>query len=185
MSIKKDIMSWSKEVLEVPNEHLKGLPACPYAKEAWANDKVEVVETDDVISDTLDWATLFDNFDKDVAIIASFYIPEIEVFESFIEELNDTMGEAFDLHFMGFHPDFGAEDRELDFLYDHDWESEIEGEYCMVFIQSLSKVVEASNKLEKLGYYEAYPQEEYEALVVDRKRKLTNGDETPRDEKEN
>lgn len=185
MSIKKDIMSWSKEVLEVPNPHLGGLPACPYAREAWKNDKVDVIETDDLVLDTLEWASLFWYTEKDVLIVASFFLPEMEVFDSFVEELNDKMGEAFDLHFMGFHPDFGAEDKELDFLYDHEWESEIPDEYCMVFIQSLSKVVAASDKLEKLGYYEAYPEEEYEALVAERKRKLYNGDETPCNEKEN
>lgn len=168
-------MSWSKAVLEVPNPHLGGLPACPYAREAWKNDKVDVIETDDLVLDTLEWANLFWYTEKDVLIVASFFLPEMEVFDSFVEELNDKMGEAFDLHFMGFHPDFGAEDKELDFLYDHDWESEIPDEYCMVFIQSLSKVVAASDKLEKLGYYEAYPEEEYEALVAERRRKFKDG----------
>lgn len=182
MNIKKDIMDWSRNVLEVSNSYLDGMPACPYAKEAWKRNRVDVIETDDVVADTLDWASLFDSADKDVIIIASYWLPDLEVFDDFIEELNGTMGETFDLHFMGFHPEYGAEDKELDFLYDHDWESSLDYEYCMVFIQSLSKVVEASNKLEKLGYYEAYPEEEYQALVVDRKRKLKNGYETSRDE---
>ena len=42
--IEKDLRSWSSEVLEVPNQNLKGLSACPYAKEAWKKDKVLVVE---------------------------------------------------------------------------------------------------------------------------------------------
>ena len=72
---------------------------------------------------------------------------------------------------MGFHPDYGAEDADLDFLYDHEWESAIEKEYAMMFIQSLSKVDDASLKLEKLGYYNVYPSEEYKTLVVDRRKR--------------
>lgn len=182
MSIKKDLISWSEQVLEVPNKFLKGLPACPYAKEAWAKNKVEVIETDDVFEDTLSWSALFENSEKDVVIIASYYIPDIEVFESFIEEINKSMGEMSDLYFMGFHPEFGAEDKELEFLLDNNWQSELDYEYCLVFIQSLTKVVKASNQLEKLGYYEAYPDDEYQALVIDRKRKLKNGDEEKTDD---
>jgi hypothetical protein len=72
---------------------------------------------------------------------------------------------------MGFHPEYGAEEADLDFLYDHDWASSIEEEYAMMFIQSLSQVDDASLKLEKLGYYNVYPKEEYEALVLERRQR--------------
>ena len=72
---------------------------------------------------------------------------------------------------MGFHPDYGAEDADLDFLYDNDWESSIEDEYAMMFIQSLSKVDDASLQLEKMGYYNVYPEEEYKALVLERRQR--------------
>jgi hypothetical protein len=83
---------------------------------------------------------------------------------------------------MQFHPDYGAEDAELDFLTDNDWDSSVEQPYCMLFIQDLEKVVRASDKLEVLGYYRAYPPDEYLALVVNRKRRLGNGYETSCDE---
>ena len=79
---------------------------------------------------------------------------------------------------MEFHPDYGAEDADLDFLYENDWESSLDKPYCMVFIQDLEQVVLASDKLQTLGYYDVYPDEEYEELVVNRKRRLTNGYET-------
>ena len=72
---------------------------------------------------------------------------------------------------MGFHPEYGAEDADLDFLYDNDWESSVEDEYAMLFIQSLSKVDEASLQLEKMGYYNVYPKEEYQTLVLDRRKR--------------
>jgi len=73
---------------------------------------------------------------------------------------------------MGFHPDYGAEDADLDFLTDNDWESSVDKSYCMIFIQDLEQVVRASDKLERLGYYKVYPESEYQELVVERKRRL-------------
>ena len=38
--IKDDIRKWSRLNLEVPNQHLNGMPACPFAKKTWADKKV-------------------------------------------------------------------------------------------------------------------------------------------------
>ena len=38
--VEADIRKWSHEFLEVPNAKLNGLPPCPYAKQAWIDDKV-------------------------------------------------------------------------------------------------------------------------------------------------
>ena len=38
--VEHDIRTWSKDFLEVPNAKLNGLPPCPYARKAWADDKV-------------------------------------------------------------------------------------------------------------------------------------------------
>ena len=160
--IKDDIRSWSREVLEVANPALNGLPACPYAQEAWKQNKVSVVETEHIGIETIAQANVF-NTNK-------YEFPTPYQFTEFIEFLNDTYSYN-DLHIMGFHPEYGAEDADLDFLYDHDWTSSIEEEYAMMFIQSLSQVDDASLKLEKLGYYNVYPKEEYEALVLERRQR--------------
>ena len=73
---------------------------------------------------------------------------------------------------MEFHPEYGAEDADLDFLTDNAWESSVDKSYCMIFIQDLEQVVRASDKLERLGYYKVYPESEYQELVVKRKRRL-------------
>jgi hypothetical protein len=44
----------------------------------------------------------------------------------------------------------------------------------MVFVQRLSPLDDAALSLEKSGYYENFPNEVYEALVLDRRR-LRNG----------
>jgi hypothetical protein len=38
--IKNDVRKWSEEFLEIPNKHLGGFPACPFAKKTWKDDKV-------------------------------------------------------------------------------------------------------------------------------------------------
>jgi len=38
--VERDIRKWSHEFLEVPNKKLNGLPPCPYAKQAWLDNKV-------------------------------------------------------------------------------------------------------------------------------------------------
>ncbi len=168
--IKADLRSWSQEVLEVANPALNGLPACPYAQKAWKENKVSVVETDHIGIETISQANKFENNDYELIIIASYKFPTPYQFTEFIEFLNDTYSWS-DLHIMGFHPEYGAEEAELDFLYDHDWASSIDEEYAMMFIQSLSQVDDASLKLEKLGYYNVYPKEEYEALVLERRQR--------------
>ena len=40
--VKKDVRKWSEHFLEIPNKHLGGFPACPFAKKTWKDDKVVV-----------------------------------------------------------------------------------------------------------------------------------------------
>ena len=40
--VKQDVRKWSELFLEVPNTHLGGFPACPFAKKTWTDNKVLV-----------------------------------------------------------------------------------------------------------------------------------------------
>ena len=181
-SIEDDLKHWSKTVLEVPNKHLNGLPACPYAKAAWASNKVKVMEHDSIFDGTVLASEQFWKHDYELIIVVSFKIPEFEEFDHWVRSLNDVFSPQ-DLHLMGFHPEYGAEDADLDFLYDHEWESDIRDDYCMIFLQSLSQVDDASKILEKKGYYDAFRHVEYEELVLKR-RERRNGNEAESNEDE-
>lgn len=181
IEIESDLRSWSREVLEVPNSHLGNLPPCPYAKQAWVDNKVQVIETANIYADALKLCTSFSTIGKELVVLASYNLPELALFNDYVAQLNKTFPT---LHCMEFHPDYGAEDAELDFLADNDWVSGVDAPYCMLFIQDLELVVRASDKLQRLGYYSAYPEAEYEQLVVKRKRRLTHGYETKGDEEE-
>ncbi len=183
-SIADDLREWSMNVLEVPNPHLDGLPACPYAKKAWQDNKVKIVETKNIYKETLRQCNEFADNAYDLTICASFTIPNMQEFSTWCEERNNLLAKH-DLHIMGFHPEFGAEEAELDFLYEHSWESSVKDEYCMVFIQSLSQVDDASLKLEKLDYYKVYPEDEYQELVINRRTKRNGNETTSNGQKEN
>jgi len=78
---------------------------------------------------------------------------------------------------MGFHP----EDEANDFVDDGTFEPQVEASYAMTFVQRLSKVQEAADKLKQMGYYDAYL-EEYNASELFEKRqtfyrRLKDGDE--------
>lgn len=181
MSIEADLRSWSREVLEAPSPHLNGMPPCPYARKAWRENKVLVIESDNFAADVARYCRDFYEFDKELIVVGTYDIPDLDDLSGLIEELNVTHPS---LHCMQFHPDYGADDAGLDFLTDNDWESSVDNEYCMVFIQDLALVVATSDRLEALGYYSAYPSDEYEELVVNRKRRLSHGNEAPCDEEE-
>lgn len=173
--IEADLRSWSKAVLEVPNPHLGGLPACPFARQAWRDNKVLVVETDAFFRDGRKFCATFAELGKDLVVVATYDIPDMDALADFVAEMH---AEFPALHCMQFHPGYDAADAELDFLTDNDWESSVGDAYAMLFIQDLRKVVEASDRLEGLGYYSVYPHDEHDALVVHRKRRLTHGNET-------
>ena len=75
---------------------------------------------------------------KELVVVTSYSVPKLSKFHKYVQNLNVLFT---DLHCMEFHPDYGAEDAELDFLTDNDWESSIDRPYCMVFIQDLAQVV--------------------------------------------
>lgn len=178
-AIERDLRSWSQEVLEVPSPHLKGMPPCPYARKAWRDNKVLVIESDNFAVDVARYCRNFYELNKELVVIGTYDIPDSDALSELVDVLH---ADHPSLHCMQFHPDYGADDAGLDFLTDNDWESATDHEYCMVFIQDLALVVAASDRLEPLGYYAAYPHDEYEALVANRKRRLSYGYETSGDE---
>ena len=42
-AIVEEIRQWSAEVLEQPSPYFNNLPACPYARSAWIDNKVSIL----------------------------------------------------------------------------------------------------------------------------------------------
>ena len=171
--IEADIRKWSHEFLEVPNEKLNGLPPCPYAKQAWLDNKVTFsINTglEGLVKEIVD----FDCHNYDIVIWASHLLPHVEYLDGFCDGINEALSLAgHDMHLMVFHPDYDAKEAGLDFLVD-DGVTDKNLSYCMVFVQKLSLLDDAAMSLAKSGYYKHFPDDIYQTLVIDRRR-LRNG----------
>ena len=171
--VASDIRKWSNEFLELPNEKLNGLPPCPYAKQAWLDNKV-VFSINTGVDGLAKEVADFESHDYDIVVWASQYLPDMEYLDGYCDGINELASVAgIDLHLMVFHPNYDATEAGLDFLVD-DGVTDDSLSYCMVFVQLLSKLDDAALYLEKSNYYEHFPDDVYEALVLDRRR-LRNG----------
>ena len=167
--IEQDIRNWSNNFLEIPNVKLNGLPPCPYARKAWAENQVlfSINTGLDGLRAEID---IFDSHDYDIIVWAEEDMPTMEYLDGWCDGANEALSSSgVDLHLMMFHPDFDAGDAGLDFL-EEDGITSSELEYCMVFVQRLSVLDDAALSLEKSGYYKHFPEETYNALVVERRR---------------
>ena len=171
--IEQDIRTWSHDFLEVPNAKLNGLPPCPYAKQAWLDNKV-TFSINTGTAGLIEEVRRFDRHDYEIVIWANAMLPDVQYLDGLCDGINEMAAIAGqDLHLMVFHPDFTAEDAGLDFLLDEDV-TDHDLVYCMVFIQKLSLLDDASLSLEKSGYYKHFPEEIYNNLILHR-RELRHG----------
>ena len=97
------------------------------------------------------------NEDKDLVIIVDTDFIKIEErFHKYHDIINKRISENLykdkDLWVMGFHP--YQETNEL--IDDGTFEGTTDTEYALIFVQRLSKLEEASNKLVSRGYYDRY-----------------------------
>lgn len=169
VSIEAELREWSRQVLEPPNPQLGGLAACPFAARAWADGEVAVKETSNILGALSQECSAFADGGSRVVILASYKLPDAYALEAAIDAAHRAHK---DLHCMAFHPDHGADDAGLEFLSASDWEPTVDDEFCLVFIQGLCDIVAASDKLQRLHYYANFPDDEFEALVINRKRRL-------------
>ena len=65
--VERDIRTWSKDFLEVPNAKLNGLPPCPYARKAWADDKV-VFSINTGLNGLMEEVRKFNDHDYDIGV---------------------------------------------------------------------------------------------------------------------
>ena len=174
-----EIKAWSKHALEVKNDNFNGLPACPFAKKAWKDDKVTVIFKDS--EHYQDLYTVISTFTDvyDLVIIADTCYKPLEEFNNYIDRLNEVIAEGFfiqkNIWLMGFHPDEEQEES----VFEGGFEPLTDTRYAMIFVQRLSKLQESAEKLEKQGYYMYFDKEFNAKQLYNRRksfyRRLENG----------
>jgi hypothetical protein len=172
--VKQDVRKWSELFLEVPNQHLGGYPACPFAKKTWADNKVlvEVKRKNKWYKSELNGH--IQQLDFSVHELLIFCDPyfnySLEEFQNVIDEYN-TWYNKKDIFFMGFHPHNPANEEEQEFLVTPNGNTPIVEDaidYSMMLAQKFSQLQEASDKLHKAGYYDKWPKGYYQDVVVSR-----------------
>ena len=155
--ISGEIRDWSRHALESPNKEYGGLPACAYAKKAREEDKVGFsFKYSASYQPRYTIVSTFDDSYDVVILVDLIYEKSSKKFHEYLWGLNKAISEGVviqkDMWVMGFHPD----DEPNEDIDDGSFEPEVDTEYAMIFIQRLSKLQEASDKLRKTGYYEHY-----------------------------
>ena len=157
--MKEQILKWMEEFLEKPNPNLGGWAPCPYARAARIKNKIEIIEGDPTGEDirelieTTDWS-------KDAYIFwYPFDLLDVKTFG----KLNNTLNKEYmskDIVILGDHPDSDEVINGVRMNFDH---------ASLQIVQKLSKLNEASEKLERQGYYDTWPKESYDEVVTRRK----------------
>jgi hypothetical protein len=153
--IYQEILAWSEHTLQKPNPYFNNLPACPYAKKAWAEGRVAVLfKSEDSYQTVYSTISQFDDAFDLVIVVDLAYKKDPEEFHDYLEQMNEVISRGIfidrDVWLMGFHP----HDDENDYLDEATFEQLVSDEYAMIFIQRLSKVYKSSQQLKALGYYE-------------------------------
>ena len=193
--IHEEIRLWSKLYLEVRNKHLNGLPACPFARKSWAQNKVDIQirNTAQGYTRALHKHVKKLDFDKKELLIfcdTNFKQYSLNKFQSIIDNFNGRYNKK-DVYFMGFHPYNPPNKEEQEFLLDPTGDAsdlpESKIQFSMMLIQKFSQLYEASDRLHRMGYYDEWPTDYYHEVVSSRQqqyKKLFKGENYAGNEKE-
>ena len=185
--IHEEIRLWSKHYLEVRNKHLNGLPACPFARKSWAQNKVDIQirNTDQGYTRDLHKHVKKIDFDKKELLIfcdINYKQYSLNKFQSIIDNFNGRYNKK-DVYFMGFHPYNPPNKEEQEFLLDPTGDAsdlpESKIQFSMMLIQKFSQLYEASDRLHRMGYYHEWPTDYYHEVVSSRQqqyKKLFKGE---------
>ena len=173
----EDVRLWSKHFLEVPNLHLGGVPACPFAKKAWMDKKVWVAVKTKRSTYKKELNDCLKNLDftkKEILIFCDpYYSYSPDELHMATEDFNEWYNRK-DFYFMSFHPSNPATEEEQKFLVSPNNDTNVPGpdyKYSMMLVQKFSQLQEASDKLHRQGYYKLWPKGYYRDVVVSRAKK--------------
>jgi|TARA_R110000824_G_scaffold100434_1_gene238805 hypothetical protein len=173
----EDVRLWSKHYLEVPNLHLGGVPACPFAKKAWHDKKVWVSVKSKGSTYKSELNDHLKNLNFKVSEILVFCDPYYSYSPDDLHEATEEYNYFYnkkDMFFMSFHPQNPATVDEQEFLVAPEGEvPQVESDlkYSMMLVQKFSQLQQASGKLKKQGYYNQWPKGYYRDVVVSREKK--------------
>ncbi len=177
-TITEDILSWSKDFVELPNKHLGNLPTCPYAKRARLDGQIRIVEEpkgDNLLQTIVRECEQIKDLGKKITIVGCGDVSiSADELVDYIHALNHVFVPK-DVYMMCHHPDDGEEIEPVEFLEDTEWSPE--NVFMMVLIQPFMELENASEHLSKTGFYDNWTKDYYEGTVKKRQsyRRLYDG----------
>lgn len=154
MEYKEYLTKWAVEVLSVPNELLNSLPICPFAKKAMIDGSIDIVKVNDYVTEIRN--SLSNWNDKYQAVI--FVCDDDVLPDEFVESVKKLNLEFMpnDLVLLEDHKDIQENFHGIAFN---------NGRFNIVIAQRLHKINEASESLNKNGYYINWSEEMYNDVV--------------------
>lgn len=158
--IAQEIYEWSRQCIETPSDAHGGLPACPFAKQEWESEQVLIHVTSDLDA-VVDVKAHYPPTAGHTHIFAWMAWDEMtaEEFNNWLDEQNK---DHFGVWMMGFHPEAPEDETIPELKLPEDWPET--DDYALILMQSLSRVVAASEKLLGTSYYESYDDEDIKLI---------------------
>lgn len=179
IDLEADLRHWTRTMLAKPYNSLNGHALCPFAAEAWAKEKVLVLDVSGDMQGAMFMAKngfwfIQQLMGKDLLILCDFesneYTPDsmFSYADQLLEENNNGVW------LMPYHPDADGLSPAPD--YDvSEYEPLLERDYAMCFVQATSHLNKASRALEARGYYENWDELDLDDLEHRRRYGIGDG----------
>ena len=146
VKLKTWVQKWIDDLTK-PSPNNNEIPLCPFAKKAWQEKEVKVVNSKDI------WTTVC----KEVNVFGSHKVVMC-VDENPEYEYSELEAGCIALNYW-----FASIKKDV-------WLLSYQTDRAVVFIQTLSELDDASVILEKQGYYENYSEDDFKRLVEHRRK---------------
>ena len=153
---KEDILNWIENFEEQSNPNLGGRAPCPFARRSRLENKLNVVEGQEVFSDVSNLVIQW----KDDCDVVVFVYNKLKYTPDKLSKHIDTINKKYALP------------NDILVLEDHPDNPEMvngvsmnQGQYILVLCQRFSKVNIASTELKEQGYYDLWSKEYYDYVV--------------------
>ena len=147
MTAQQQIESWILNFLSKPNSVFNNLPPCPYAKQAWLDGKVEVIETG------------VKHLEQQICKILETF-PDDKDLVMFVLDPNEVSYEQLELISKQY------KNEKFALLKDHPNERETvkdvvlnNGKYAIIFVQRREELIRTRKELASTGYYDNFDPE--------------------------
>ncbi len=153
--LRYNLNNWISKTLSIPNPIFNNLPACPYAKKALLEDKVDISTFDSWVDAYTSLVTKDFDFDKLEVYIFAF--PPDNITPNQLSNMLDSLAKTWtkDIIVLEDHPHEKEQVKEFNLNF---------SKSCLLLIQSRTKLNEARAYLESKGYYKNWTKEYKEAV---------------------